>query len=92
MERDLYQKKVEQYITNKVARSNNSFDAHRLACEAALDNFASSTWLNNYIDELIFLLKWRSKLAQQGARIMFVNELRQKFKSKCKLNTSSLAV
>ena len=37
------EKKYERRITNEVARSNKTSDLERLACEAALDNFASNT-------------------------------------------------
>ena len=68
-------KKYERYITNEMARSNKTSNAQRLACEAALDNFASSTWPDNYLNELIFLLKGRSKLAKQSVRITSVDKL-----------------
>lgn len=69
------EKEYERRITNEVARSNKTSDTQQLACEAALDNFASSTWPDNYTDELMFPLKWRSKLAKQGARITSIDEL-----------------
>ena len=39
----------------------------------------------------MFPLKWRSKLVKQGARITSVDELRQKLKPECRLDTLSLA-
>lgn len=40
-----------------MARSIKTSDAQRLACKAALDNFASSPWPDNYTDKLMFFLK-----------------------------------
>lgn len=73
-----------------MVKSIKTFDAQQLICEAALDNFASSTQPDNYINKLIFPLKWRSKLAKQRAKILSVDQLQQKFKPEGKLNISFL--
>ncbi len=61
-----------------------------MACETALNNSATRTWPEDCIDELRFPLKWRLKLAKQGARITSVDDLRQKLKPECRLDVSSL--
>lgn len=85
-------KEQEQRLINEVVRSIQTSNAQQLACEAALDNFAINTQPENYTDKLKFPLKQRLKLAKQGARITSVDELRQKLKPECTLDTSCLAV
>lgn len=58
--------------------------------ETALNNFATWTWLEDCIDKLIFLLKWRLKLAKQKAKLTFLDYLQQKLILEYRLDMSSL--
>ncbi len=81
-----YTRRVDHEVTKAIKTS----DAQRLACETALNNFATRTWPEDCIDELTFPLKWRLKLAKQGAKITSIDDLRQKLKPECRLDVSSL--
>lgn len=77
-------------VDHEVTRAIKTSDAQRLAYKTALNNFATRTWPEDCIDELTFPLKWRLKIAKQGAKITSVDDLRQKLKPECRLDTSSL--
>ena len=58
-------------IINEVTRSNKTSNIQWLACEAALNNFASSTWPDDYTDKLMFPLSggqsWLNR--EQGSHL-----------------------
>lgn len=79
-----------QYMRYTIARAFIITNIQQLTCKSVLNNFAFNIWPNNCVDKLLFLVKWRLKLAKQGAKIMSVDELWQILKPECILDTSSL--
>lgn len=65
-----------QRVDHEVTRAIKTSNTQRLACETALNNFATRTWPKDCIDELTFPLKWRLKITKQGAKIKSVDDLR----------------
>lgn len=69
------EKEYERRLKNKVVRSIKTSNLQLLACKAALDNFTINIWPDEYKDKFKFFLKWRLRLAKQGANITFVDKL-----------------
>lgn len=89
-EKNQVEEEYMQHVDHEVTKAIKTSNAQQLAYKMVLNNFATRTQPKDYINELTFPLKQRLKLAKQRAKITSVNDLRQKFKPKCRLDVSSL--
>lgn len=62
-------------MENIIAREVKTIKVQPLAYKATLNNFALNTWSDDYIEKLLFPIKWQLKLAKQDAKILLVDKL-----------------